>query len=169
MIPQRWKGQVLSVAFSPDGARIITGTAVSLGIWDIAQRRLTRALVGHTTDIIGVTGEASGHVISADAAGQVKFWSSQDWGGVTRLPGSMGANNTGRDLALNADGSVAALRQFDGGVVAWRLDDLRQLVLREGSGKHDPLRSAGSLSGCWFHAMTCSMSSGVQWNWSRNL
>jgi WD40 repeat protein len=144
---RRRKGEVLSIAFSPDGARLITGTATALGIWDLAQGRpgrLTRELTGHATDIIGVAAETSGHVISADASGRVKFWSGQDWGGVTRLPGSSGLGS-GRDLALNADGSVVAVGQYDGGVSAWRLDDLQQVVLREGSGKLDTSRSAWSL------------------------
>jgi WD40 repeat protein len=145
IIFQRRKREVLSVAFSPDGARLITGTATSLGIWDLAQRRLTRELTGHSTDIIGVAAEASGHVISADASGRVKFWSGQDWGGVTRLTGSSGWN-MGDDLALNTDGSVVAVADNDGGVAVWWLDDLRQVVLREGSGgKLHPLRLAQSL------------------------
>jgi serine/threonine protein kinase/WD40 repeat protein len=138
LIVGRKKRAVLSVAFSPDGARIMTGTAASLGIWDLAQGRLTQELVGHTTDIIGVAAEASGHVISADASGRVKFWSGQDWGGVTRLPGSS-TGSTGRAFALNADGSVVAVGHLDGGVSAWHLDELRQVVLRDGSGKPDPI------------------------------
>ena len=134
LVAHRRKREVLSVAFSPDGSRLVTGTATTLGIWDLAQRRLMRALVGHATDIIGVTAEASGPVISADANGQVKFWSGQDWGGVTRLPGSRG-ENMGRDFALNLDGSVAALGHNDGVVVALQLSEVRHVMLSEGSGR----------------------------------
>jgi WD40 repeat protein len=53
---------------------------------------------------------------------------------VTHLPGSF--THAG-DLAVSADATVAAVAQADGGLFAWHLNDMRQTVIRAGSGHLD--------------------------------
>jgi serine/threonine protein kinase/WD40 repeat protein len=135
--PAHRRQAVLTLAFSEDGKQILTGTDLTMGVWDLEQRKLTHVLAGHAAEVTGVASIPGGGIVSADTSGKVKLWASSGFGAVTHLRGSW--SHAG-NLAVSADGSVAAVAQSDGGLFAWHLDDMRRTVMRAGSGEFSPTR-----------------------------
>jgi WD40 repeat protein len=141
--PAHRRQAVLSLAFSEDGKQILTGTDLTMGVWDLEQRKLTHVLAGHAAEVTGVASMPGGRIVSADTRGKVKLWASSSFGAVTHLRGSW--SHAG-NLAVSADGSVAAVAQSDGGLFAWHLDDMRRTVMRAGSGEFSPSRIVVTLA-----------------------
>jgi serine/threonine protein kinase/WD40 repeat protein len=125
------RNEVLAIAFSPDGRRIVTGTDHTVGVWDVAVGKLIQQLSGHAARIAGVAVAPDGYIVSADNTGTIKMWPADLRSAATILHGSFGVPST--NVTLSRDGSVAVLVEFDGGVIAWGLAELSQLVLRPGS------------------------------------
>jgi WD40 repeat protein len=130
----RKRQAVLSLAFTEDGKRILSGADLAVGVWDLEQRKLTYLLAGHAAAVTGVAALPGGRIVSGDASGKVKLWGAGSPGAVTHLPGSF--THAG-DLAVSSDGTVAVVAQVDRGLFAWRLDDMRRTVLRAASGNFD--------------------------------
>ena len=143
-VAQRARNAIQSIAFSPDGSRIITGRGAEVGVWDVAQGTLTAVLAGHAADIVGVAVRPDGHIVTGDIKGTVKVWPEVSSSAVTVLRGSF--STTMGKLALSADGTLAGLAQLDGGLSAWRLTDLSQVILRPGSGRTEMTERVSSLA-----------------------
>jgi len=141
LVSSRRRSEVLAIAFSPDGKRILTGTDQSIGVWNVVEGSLIAQLPGHSAGIVGVAVAPDGHIVSADITGTVKMWPADLRGAVTALHGSFSVN---QGVTVSQDGAVAVLAQMDGGLVAWQLAELSQIVLRPGTGTLD-LRSVRSL------------------------
>lgn len=144
LLSRRRKNEVLSVAFSPDGARIVTGTDVNVGVWDVSQRQLTAVMPGHESEVVGVAIATDGRIVTGDARGIVKVWPASLSSGVTVLRGAFSPGPS--DHVVSPDGTVAAVAQLDGGLSAWRLSDSSPISVRTGSGKPDSPRWVRSLA-----------------------
>ena len=70
---------VWTVAFSPDGSRIVTGSwDMSVRIWDVQTRRQTHTLDGHKNHVISVAFSSDGHWVSSGSIDTtVRVWNSQ--------------------------------------------------------------------------------------------
>ena len=145
LVLSRAQNEVLSIAFSPDGRWVLTGRASSVGLWSVEQKRLVRQLPGHGAEVIGTAFDASGRIVSADSTGNVKIWAAAAAtnGASTVLAGGL---SPAGDFVLSRDGRTVGTAEMDGGVFAWRLDDFRKTVLREGSGQMDLRRIARALA-----------------------
>jgi serine/threonine protein kinase/WD40 repeat protein len=143
LVSSRRRGEVLSVAFSPDGSRVTSSTDVSIGVWDLAQKKLTQVLPGHTAPVIGLGFDVSGQIVSADTSGHVKVWPASASSAISVLPGTASA---ARDFVLNASGTIVGVAQLDGGLSAWRLADMRQTIFHPGTGQLDLGHVAASLA-----------------------
>lgn len=67
---------VSSVRFSPDGKWLASGGwDTQLVLWDVASRRRVKSLHGHDDRVVGVEFLSNDTLISADAGGQILFWS----------------------------------------------------------------------------------------------
>jgi serine/threonine protein kinase/WD40 repeat protein len=133
LIRNRRKNEVLSLAFSPDGRQIVSGTDTRVGIWDVATRKLTSILSGHEAEIIGVAIAPDGkRIFTADAGGQMRVWPSTPATPVVRLPGSSGH---GSSIVLSGDGSAVGVSAQDGELSVWNLADRRNIIVRPGIGK----------------------------------
>ena len=113
LVSLRRRSEVLAIAFSPDGRRILTGTDQSVGVWNVGEGSLMGQLRGHSAGIVGVAVARDGHIISADITGMVKMWPAALSGAVTTLRGSFSVPDQG--MALSRDGTVAALPQLTAG------------------------------------------------------
>jgi serine/threonine protein kinase/WD40 repeat protein len=143
LVADRLRNEVRVIAFSPGDTRIITGTDRTVGVWDLAERRLTAVLPGHDTEIVGVAVAPDGRIVSADIGGVVKAWPGERIGAVTVLHESFSLTNS--MFAMSRDGTTVGLRRRDGGISAWNLTDLSRAVLRAGTGRLDPQSSLASL------------------------
>ena len=146
--------EVLSLAFFPDGTKIVSGTGKTVGIWDVGQARLTRTLSGHVADVIGVAVSGDGRVIySADTAGTVRGWSADFSVGVTRTSGSF-AHLT--PLAVSKDGRTIATKATNDELKSLRVTDMHAELIRDGktSSGPSPITTSLALSpdGLWLFA-----------------
>ncbi|MER6173600.1 hypothetical protein ABT130_20215, partial [Streptosporangium sp. NPDC001681] len=67
---------VFSVAFSPDGKTLATGSAdKSVKLWDVAGRNTVATLTGHTDDVISVAFSPDGKTLATGSLDKsVKLW-----------------------------------------------------------------------------------------------
>src|SRR5262245_15881730 len=69
-------GWINSVAFSPDGARILSGSADrKIKLWDAASGALIRTFVGHSDEVNSVAFSPDGaRILSGSADRKIKLW-----------------------------------------------------------------------------------------------
>src|SRR6202023_1520246 len=70
-------GYVISVAFSPDGSRVLSGSADhTIKLWDVATGRLLRTFEGHADAVNSVRFSPDGiHAASGGSDGTTRIWS----------------------------------------------------------------------------------------------
>jgi eukaryotic-like serine/threonine-protein kinase len=135
-VPSSWddqfakspKGQLASMAFSPDGRWLATGFGSPtyserdhdqiIGIWDVASGRLVRVLEGHRNYVIAVEFLPDGSsLVSAAKDGTIRFWSVGSWREerVLRDP----SRSAYWSLTLAPDGTHLAAGDEHGAIVIW--------------------------------------------------
>jgi WD40 repeat protein len=69
--------KVRSVAFSPDGQHIVSGSVDNLvKVWSVSARKEVASLAGHTSCVYSVAFSPDGqHIVSGSAGKLVKVWS----------------------------------------------------------------------------------------------
>ena len=119
---------VLSLDFSPDGDRLVSGSTDDTAIiWDVASRKALHRLSGHKGDVNAArfTADASG-VVTASDDNTLKLWDARDGALVSTLTG-----HQDKVIALAVslrDGQVAS-GALDGTIKFWDLINGR--VLKE--------------------------------------
>ena len=75
-LPQPGAGAILSVAISPDGRLVLTGSTRGMKLWDIAARKGTARLqIAAAADVVSVAFSPDGRfAISAIRHGGIKLW-----------------------------------------------------------------------------------------------
>jgi WD40 repeat protein len=68
--------KVTSVAYSPDGKSIISGSSdMTIKLWDVATGKLTRAFEGHTSSVQSIAFSRDGKtILSGSFDGTMKLW-----------------------------------------------------------------------------------------------
>jgi WD40 repeat protein len=72
---------VYSVAFSPDGARALSGeNDKTLKLWDVVNGRELRTFTGHTHSVVSVAFSPDGtHALSGSWDRTLKLWDLSPW------------------------------------------------------------------------------------------
>ena len=61
--PSLRRQAILSLAFTEDGKRILSGADLSVGVWDLEQGKLTQLLGGHPAEVVGVAAMPGGRMV----------------------------------------------------------------------------------------------------------
>src|SRR4029079_19301608 len=68
-------GQIMALAFSPDGALVAAGNGQLIHLWDVKAKAVVRVLHGHTSPLNGLAFTEDGReLISTAVYGDVKRW-----------------------------------------------------------------------------------------------
>jgi WD40 repeat protein len=134
---------VSTMAYSPDGTRILSGSADGrLRVWSCAERRVVRDWPGHTAKVWGARfSDDAKRLISIDISGEVTCWDAQTWERIwsLALQGQTGG-------AVSPDGRLAVTGNWAGKVSWW--DGASAKLLAATFGHHHPVVAAAfSLDG----------------------
>jgi WD40 repeat protein len=114
------QGEVWSVAFSPDGRRLVTaGKNKTARIWDAATGRQLLVLTGHTEPLADAEFSPDGaRVVTAGADNEARLWDA-------RSGETVGILNGDSDQVYSAEFSAAGdhvlTTSFDGKAIVWRV------------------------------------------------
>ena len=136
---------VNSVAFSPDGKRMLSGGKDGkIKLWEVASGRLIRTLRGHTQDVNAVAFSPDGAYVLSGGGGDasVKLWDIAT-GQFIRF--FIGHTRAVASVAFSPDGKRIASGSFDHTVRLW--DVATGKLVREFKGHSGPVASVRVLAG----------------------
>jgi WD40 repeat protein len=113
---------VTSVAFSPDGSLIASGSAdYTIKLWRVSDGALVRTLTWHTDTVTSVAFSPDGSLIASGSADYtIKLWRVSDGALVATLTGH---TSSVASVAFSPDGSLIASGSGDRNIRLWRVSD----------------------------------------------
>jgi WD40 repeat protein/serine/threonine protein kinase len=118
---------VLSVAISPDGKRIVSGSEDrTVKVWDARTGKALLSLEGHTDHVLGVAVSPDGkRVLGQDKKGRILAWDARSGRRVSYAPSRMLGG--GINLAVSPDGRRIVRVHQDNTVKVWTGKDILSL------------------------------------------
>ena len=125
------KGHTNSVAYSPDGKRIVSGSSdKTLKVWDAATGQDLLTLKGHTNSVTSVCSSPDGRrIVSASADKTVKVWAARSGRELFTLKGHTLAVGS---VAYSPDGKRIVSGSGDKTVKVWDAQTGQDLLTLEG-------------------------------------
>ncbi|MFC1714746.1 caspase family protein [Candidatus Poribacteria bacterium] len=116
---------VTSVAFSPDGRYILSGSnGTTAKLWEVATGREVRSFSGHQHHVWSVAFSPDGHhVLSGSWDGWLNLWEVST-GQVTQFPYTP---NGVRSVAFSSDGYYALSGSVDGSIRLWNVSTKQEI------------------------------------------
>ncbi|KJK38531.1 hypothetical protein UK23_41110 [Lentzea aerocolonigenes] len=120
-------GQVLGLAFSPDGRQVATSSADgTVRLWNLATGAVDRTLTGHAAVVNGVRFSPDGRLLATASHDQtVKLWDPATGSLLATLTGHTGWV---RAVAFSQDGRLLATASHDQTVILWDVATRTRLV-----------------------------------------
>ena len=118
-IRYEYSDSVISVAFSPDGAKLARGGAESINLWELVTGDLKRTLTGHANRVTSVAFSPDGGTLASGSEDRtIRLWDV-----VTGAHKRTFTGHTGSILsvAFSSDGETLASGSEDGTVLLWDL------------------------------------------------
>jgi WD40 repeat protein len=130
-------GSVFSVAFSPDGRLLASGSEDStIKLWEVATGSLVRTLSGHTSWVRSVAFSPDGRLLASGSYKEIKLWDVASGSLVRTLSGH---TSWVRSVAFSPDGRLLASGSEDSTIRLWEVASGREV--RTLSGHTDEVRS----------------------------
>ncbi|MEQ1906438.1 MAG: protein kinase, partial [Pirellulaceae bacterium] len=109
---------VMSIAFSPDGARIVSGSSDNtLKLWDAATGQELRTLQGHTEDVLSVAFSPDGaRIVSGSQDNTLKLWDAATG---QEQPTLQGHKEYVSSVAFSPDGARIVSGSLDNTLKLW--------------------------------------------------
>jgi WD40 repeat protein len=127
-------GRVTSVAVSPDGQTLASGSSdQTVKLWDVATGKERATLRGHTKEVYALAFAPDGRTLASGGAdGAVKLW---DWAQAREQRSFRGHDGVVWSVAFAADGRTLATGGQDGAVKLWDCEALKERATLKGHTK----------------------------------
>ncbi|MDE2832798.1 MAG: hypothetical protein OXN20_21985 [Gemmatimonadota bacterium] len=124
------KGEVFSIAFSPDGTLASTGNDGTVKLWDIAKKENIATLEMFTATAVAFSPD--GRILASGARGshRVRLWDVATDENIAVIEGNPGSSVL--SLAFSPDGRILAAASGDGKVRLWDVATGKNIVALEG-------------------------------------